>query len=104
MIDIAKTKAGLEQRLHELTARKEKIDDDLRQPGDDDWAERAVEAANDEVLEEVGDITRDEIQHIRLALAQIDAGTYGTCTQCGDAIAEGRMAVLPHATKCVKCA
>ena len=49
MIDPAKVKTELEARLRELMTRAENIDDDLRQPGDDDWPEHATESAEDEV-------------------------------------------------------
>ena len=104
MIDFIKSKAKLESKLHELKERAEKIDADLREPGDDDWEEQAIESSNDEVLEEIGDVTMEEIAQIKLALAQIESGTYGICSQCGEEIAEVRMEIMPHATICVKCA
>lgn len=104
MIDVANSKKALEDKLRELTARAEEIDEDLRQPADDDWEENAAESADDEVLEEIGDVTLDEIRQIKLALSRIDSGTYGVCARCGDAIEEGRLEALPHATHCVKCA
>jgi RNA polymerase-binding transcription factor DksA len=104
MIDLAKTKAELEAKLRELMARAEDIDDDLRQPGDDDWAENAIESAGDEVLEEIGDIALEEIQQIRLALNRIESGTYGVCMSCAKPIPEERLKARPYSTKCVKCA
>lgn len=103
MIDLAKRKAELEARLRELTARAEDIDEDLRQPGDDDWSENAVESAEDAVLEEIGDIALDEIRQIKLALNRIETGTYGVCAKCAEPIPEERLKAIPHATKCVKC-
>jgi len=103
MTDIAKIKTGLEEKLRELLERAAEIDDSLSQPGDDDWAEHAIESAGDEVLEEVGDATLEEIRQIRLALARINAGKYGVCTNCGRSIAEKRLDALPYATKCMKC-
>lgn len=103
MTDIAKIKASLQAKLHELRTRAEKIDDDLSQPADDDWEEHAVESAGDEVLEQVGDVTLDEIRQIKHALSQIDAGTYGICTGCGASVGKERLEALPFATKCVKC-
>ncbi len=103
MIDFEKTKTELETKLQELTARAEGIEEDLRQPGDDDWSENAVESADDEVLEEIGDIALDEIKQIKLALSRIDAGTYGVCTKCAKPIPEKRLQAVPYATKCVKC-
>ena len=39
----------------------------------------------------------DDVDH---ALARLDEGTYGTCEQCGQPIAEGRLALLPAARSC----
>lgn len=104
MADLAEIKATLEQKLRELTKRAVGIDDDLSEPADDDWSEQAIESAGDEVLEEVGDATVEEIEQIKLALKQIDLGKYGSCTKCGRAIAKERLAAMPAATHCVKCA
>ena len=43
------------------------------------------------------------IPRIYRALHKIDAGTYGICDDCGDAIAESRLAVVPGALRCVAC-
>ena len=103
MPEIARIKKALEEKLAELSARAEAIDDDLRKPADDDWEEHAVESEGDEVLEGMGDVTMDEIRQIKSALGQIEAGTYGVCTGCGGMIAKARLEALPFATKCVKC-
>ncbi len=104
MIDIAKSKAKLESKLRELTARVEQIDEELDEPGDDDWQERAVELSADEVLEEVADVTMEEIAQIKLALLQIKQRRYGICSSCGNAITDARMKILPYATMCIECA
>ena len=43
------------------------------------------------------------ITEIDAALARIDAGTYGSCTQCGAAIPEERLELRPFAGRCVAC-
>jgi len=45
--------------------------------------------------------TREDLER---ALAQLDAGTYGRCDQCGDAIAAERLAARPSARICISCA
>lgn len=45
-----------------------------------------------------------ELKRIDAALALIDAGEYGWCARCGEAIAPGRLKVDPAATLCVACA
>ncbi len=41
---------------------------------------------------------------IDAALARIDEGTYGTCTNCGRPIAVERLEALPWAELCIDCA
>lgn len=103
MTDFEKTKQLLEEKLGLLIARADEIDDDLRQPGDDDWEEHAVETADDEVLEKMGSVTLDEIRQIKLALSRLEAGTYGICVSCGSKIAKERLKILPYSTRCVTC-
>jgi len=43
------------------------------------------------------------ITEIDAALARIDSGTYGTCTQCGATIPEERLELRPFAGRCVTC-
>ena len=43
------------------------------------------------------------LAQIDAALARADAGTYGTCTNCGRAIAEERLEATPWASLCIDC-
>jgi DnaK suppressor protein len=43
------------------------------------------------------------IGEIDAALTRLDAGTYGSCTQCGAAIPEERLELRPFAGRCVAC-
>lgn len=104
MSDVQEIKLSLEARLRELDERAHEIDDELSEPGDDDWSESAVESENDEVLEKVGNLAIAEIQKIRSALRKIDAGTYGVCESCDKKIAGKRLEALPYATTCIDCA
>ena len=45
-----------------------------------------------------------ERQRIDLALERLGAGEYGFCTDCGEPIAEKRLALDPCAAKCIDCA
>lgn len=103
MNKMAEFKTKLEDQLNELTQRAKDIDDDLKEPHDDDWSENAVESENDEVLEKLGGMALIEIRQIKLALSKIEAGTYGTCEICHDQIALGRLEALPYATRCIAC-
>lgn len=90
-------------RLATLTSRVERIERDLRSPGDRDWVERATEQENDEVLEGLDELTRAEALRLRRAIERIDTGQYGTCAHCGQPIEAARLAALPSATTCVRC-
>lgn len=90
----------LDQRLHNITEDVKHTD----QPPSQDFAEQAVENENNEVLDALGNNTRQKIENIRQAIMRMDKGEYGVCTVCGEAIGKGRLAVLPFASMCVKCA
>lgn len=45
-----------------------------------------------------------ELRHIAAALQRIEQNEFGECAQCGEMIAEGRLAVDPAATLCIVCA
>lgn len=65
-------------------------------------------AAATQVFEQQRDLAlRDRaIQQLELvdaALARIEAGTFGTCTNCGKQIAPERLEALPWAALCIDC-
>ncbi|ASJ90910.1 TraR/DksA family transcriptional regulator [Porphyrobacter sp. CACIAM 03H1] len=104
MAEYADIAARLQARLAELTARAEGIEDDLRQPLDADFAEQAIDLADDEALEGVDEILKAEAVQVRAALGRIAQGTYGTCANCGADIPRERLEAQPVATRCIRCA
>lgn len=46
----------------------------------------------------------DTLAEVEKALEKLDAGTYGTCEQCGAAIGEARLEAMPSAPTCIDCA
>jgi len=104
MTDYSEIRSQLEKRLADLLERAEVIEDDLRHPLDADSGEQAIDLADDEALEGVDDILRQEIVQVRLALLRIANGTYGTCSQCGKPIDRKRLEARPIATRCIACA
>jgi len=44
------------------------------------------------------------LQRIARALAQLDQGTYGQCSSCGQPIGARRMSALPYSDLCISCA
>lgn len=101
MADHVELEAKLTTRLAELTERARGIEDDLRQPLDQDWEEQAVDLADDEALAGVDAVLRQEIVQLRAALDRIENGTYGVCSVCGEEIALERLRARPIATRCI---
>jgi RNA polymerase-binding transcription factor DksA len=66
-----------------------------------DSSQVAAERGEAEALAAKLSDTLAEVEH---ALAKLDAGTYGTCEDCGQPIAEARMEAMPTARRCISCA
>lgn len=47
---------------------------------------------------------RDLLDKVMEAIERIEAGSYGVCSDCGEAIPVARLDALPYATRCVDCA
>ena len=97
----------LEQQKQELLARAAKVRADITRssgPLDKDFAEQVVQMENDAVLAGIGEATAAELAQINRALAQMDAGNYGTCSRCGQPIGERRLQALPYSDRCITCA
>ncbi|HEY2410695.1 MAG TPA: TraR/DksA C4-type zinc finger protein [Pirellulaceae bacterium] len=47
---------------------------------------------------------RSILDDINAALARLDDGTFGKCTECGRGISEERLKAIPYASACVECA
>lgn len=104
MLDLVDLKQKLTDRLHELGVRVHDIEEDLRSPLNPDFAEQATEEEGSEVLKELETNALHEAEQIQAALERIDAGSYGECSGCGEAISPARLEALPYATTCIKCA
>ena len=104
MTDTEALKGQLEQRLTELEARVADLESDLRAAHSQDWEERASEISGDEVLEGLESSAMEEITKIRSVLKRIDDDSYGACSGCGKDIGAERLAALPFAVLCIKCA
>lgn len=87
-----------DQRIHS-------IDKDIRHEGmTSDWSEQATERENDEVLDSLGQTAEDELIQINHALQRIEEGDYFNCEECGEAIPEARLELIPFTSTCAKCA
>jgi RNA polymerase-binding transcription factor DksA len=104
MMDVDARRTQLEARLKELRARLDRIEDELEEPVSDRFNEQAVEREDDEVLEDLGAAGLREIRMIEAALQRIEAGTYGSCANCGAPIEPERLNAIPAAPLCAVCA
>ena len=68
-----------------------------------DFQEQSVDLQNNEVLDHIDKIDRDELEQIESALLRIEKDTYGQCTQCSNTISDARLDALPIATLCIEC-
>ena len=97
----------LSERKQLLQKRAEKVERDAShrdEPLSADFAEQAVERENDDVLSAIGEESRHEIELIDRALMRLDQGEYGECQECGEDIDELRLAAVPYADLCIRCA
>lgn len=58
---------------------------------------------DEEVSAAVVDHRARQLEQIDRAIADIDAGRYGICRECGEEIPKARLKVMPFATRCVAC-
>lgn len=100
--DLAHTNArivGLEHALSDFAAaaRSSASEEDH----DEDAVSMAIERSQTAGLLESAREHRDEIVS---ALRRLDAGTYGTCENCGQPISPERLEARPIARLCIRCA
>lgn len=96
---LLKKQQELNNRLTNLKEQSSREDN----PVSADFEEQAVEREGEDVIEEVGRVTRIELGEIKIALERLEAGTYGTCGECGDPIPLKRLEVMPMAMYCMDC-
>jgi DnaK suppressor protein len=63
-----------------------------------------AEGGLDDVLTARAESLQRTLDDIVEARARLEAGTYGRCTSCGDAIPAARLELRPYAATCVPCA
>jgi len=47
---------------------------------------------------------KDKLKKLNTALEKVENPDFGICQQCKKPIPEGRLMLMPHATRCVNCA
>jgi len=100
---LKKEKAELLEKLEQLRTlgqpsaeRKEGSPFGKREEGADEASELEKRLALEERLGE----SLNEVEH---ALQKYEAGTYGLCDSCGQAIEKARLEAIPQASLCLSC-
>ena len=71
--------------------------------GIQDLADKAASAYSKELNLSLSDGERNLIVLIEESFTRLDAGTYGTCTNCGNVIGDKRLAAVPWTPFCIDC-
>ncbi len=93
-------------QAQELKAEADQIAADM-EPGDVQFDEESGEGTTTAIDRErdlaLSMQAQTEVEEVDHALARIEAGTYGTCERCGQAIPRARLKAIPHARLCIAC-
>jgi RNA polymerase-binding protein DksA len=82
------------------------LDDEVEEvapTSDSHLAETATATLGREIDYTLGDNAEQVLSEIDDALGRIDAGTYGTCVNCGEEISPERLKANPRASLCIDC-
>lgn len=83
------------------------IDDEVEEisgTSDNHLGDTATATLDREIDYTLGENAEQVLSEIEAALARIEDGTYGICTNCGKPIGEERLEAYPWASLCIDCA
>jgi RNA polymerase-binding transcription factor DksA len=94
-------RAEIDRSITVLTGEHDREDRTSGYPQDQaDAGSNLSESDRSEAMLAAAKVQRTEVLN---ALHRIEAGTYGTCADCGAVVPEGRLEARPEAARCVKC-
>lgn len=95
--------ARFDREVKEIRSVRERMREERDEGVPADWIDAALTnatlASDDAVINQDAADVRDIIA----ARERLSAGTYGTCTDCGEAIAYERLLAYPTAKRCIHC-
>lgn len=107
-IDLASARARLQRRRREILEASRRMVgaiDELRAAERDPEVEEASSSERAQHdLSRLAELEQRELAQIDAALARLEAGAYGLCRGCGEAIAPDRLDALPFVLECAACA
>lgn len=96
----------------ELLARKKELEQDMvkleqekfaEDTGGQDIGDQTLNSMMENLRSSLQDGKIEEYKRIVRALAMIEDGTYGICSDCQKPISEKRLKSFPNATRCLSC-
>lgn len=104
--DMEKFRRPLVEKRSELTREIGKNKDAGEESAEEmtqDIVDKATSSYTKEFLFSLSDNERVLVQQVEEALSRLDAGAFGTCTNCGSTISEKRLVAVPWTPYCVDC-
>ena len=95
--------AALRGEIDRAEVASEKLKRDQSTEGSGDEADAGSKTFEREHEMSLANNSRDLLVQVERALGRLDAGTYGRCEECGNAIPKARLQAFPRATLCVTC-
>ncbi len=110
-IDLAVMRKRLEEKQAEIQQHIATLTGSLAPPADaiqtsydvEEREEEAVDLQETDVDQAILDNEKTLLAEVQQALARIENGTYGICSNCGQPIPEKRLEAIPWATLCLTC-
>src|SRR5207247_9710985 len=110
-IDLTVMRKRLEEKQAEIQQQSARLTGTPAPPADAIQAsdgvvepeEEAVDLQETDVDQAILDNEKALLAEVQQALARIDNGTYGICTNCRQPIPEKRLEAIPWASLCVTC-
>ena len=95
----------LEERRREIQEKLRAIREEIPSYQDEvrDTEEQSVTDFAQEMDFALMEMKAQTLIRIDEALLRVDQGTYGTCDECGQEIAEARLKAVPFALLCLEC-
>jgi DnaK suppressor protein len=103
------TDAVTQEYRSQLEAERESLLGQLQELGfgadyDSNFADSSQVTAERGETEALVNALQEQLVSVEHALTKFEAGTYGSCESCGQAIAEARLEASPSARLCISCA
>jgi RNA polymerase-binding transcription factor DksA len=91
------------REIEEIRAVRERTRGQREEGVPADWIDAAVVETSLSTDDAVIAQNLEDVRDIRAARERLAAGSYGICTDCGEAIAYERLLAYPAAKRCIHC-